>query len=165
MGGAAKMTSVFWAGVAEAVQPEREPATPADRAAPEPVEEDSRPDHPTDSSNEPEPREGESILVPLDAWTRVLEQLGNLHQAGQDLAAARERAARAETEVQFLKEQLAEAKKAAKPAPEPRAPRPAPSPEAPKASSPAGSGTIDLRGPRARVVRARNRVSGWISVG
>ncbi|MFQ5557411.1 MAG: hypothetical protein ACE5GB_07885, partial [Acidimicrobiales bacterium] len=33
---------------------------------------------------------------------------GNLHEAGQQLADARERAARAETEVTFLRERLAE---------------------------------------------------------
>lgn len=49
-----------------------------------------------------------SILVPLDAWDRMLGQLGNLHEAGQQLAEARERAAKAETEAQFLKERLRE---------------------------------------------------------
>ncbi|MBT8203548.1 MAG: hypothetical protein HKN74_06325 [Acidimicrobiia bacterium] len=47
-----------------------------------------------------------SILVPLDAWDRMLGQLGNLHEAGQQLAEARERAAKAETESEFLKERL-----------------------------------------------------------
>ena len=49
-----------------------------------------------------------TMLVPLDAWNKMLNQLGNLHEAGQQLADARERAARAETEVQFLRERLAE---------------------------------------------------------
>ena len=49
-----------------------------------------------------------SMLVPLDAWNRMLNQLGNLHEAGQQLAEARERAAKAETEARFLKERLAE---------------------------------------------------------
>ena len=48
------------------------------------------------------------MLVPLDAWTKVLNQLGNLHEAGQQLAEARERAAKAETEAAFLRERLAE---------------------------------------------------------
>lgn len=48
------------------------------------------------------------MLVPLDAWNKMLNQLGNLHEAGQQLAEARERAAKAETEAQFLKERLAE---------------------------------------------------------
>jgi DNA-binding transcriptional MerR regulator len=47
-----------------------------------------------------------SMLVPLDAWNRMLNQLGNLHEAGQQLAEARERAARAETESLFLRERL-----------------------------------------------------------
>ena len=49
-----------------------------------------------------------SILVPLDAWDRLLSQLGNLHEAGQQLADARERAAKAETEAEFLRERLRE---------------------------------------------------------
>lgn len=48
------------------------------------------------------------MLVPLDAWERMLIQLGNLHEAGQQLADARERAAKAETEAGFLRERLAE---------------------------------------------------------
>lgn len=53
------------------------------------------------------PPEGH-MLVPLDAWERMLIQLGNLHEAGQQLADARERAAKAETETGFLRERLAE---------------------------------------------------------
>ncbi len=49
-----------------------------------------------------------SMLVPLDAWNKMLNQLGNLHEAGQQLAEARERAGKAETEARFLKERLAE---------------------------------------------------------
>lgn len=49
-----------------------------------------------------------TMLVPIDAWDKMLLQLGNLHQAGQQLAEARERAARAETEAVFLRERLAE---------------------------------------------------------
>jgi hypothetical protein len=48
------------------------------------------------------------MLVPLDAWERMLIQLGNLHEAGQQLADARERAAKAETESSFLRERLGE---------------------------------------------------------
>ncbi len=54
-----------------------------------------------------------SILVPLDAWERMLGQLGNLHEAGQQLADARERAAKAETEVEFLRERMRELRKRA----------------------------------------------------
>ncbi len=57
--------------------------------------------------DEPRVPEG-SMLVPLDAWNKMLHQLGNLHEAGQQLAEARERAAKAETEARFLKERLAE---------------------------------------------------------
>lgn len=56
---------------------------------------------------EPEIPEG-TMLVPLDAWNKMLNQLGNLHEAGQQLAEARERAAKAETEALFLKERLRE---------------------------------------------------------
>jgi hypothetical protein len=48
------------------------------------------------------------FLVPVDTWDKVLAQLGNLHQAGQELADARERAAKAEVEAQFLRERLGE---------------------------------------------------------
>jgi len=57
---------------------------------------------------EPEPPPPGTMLVPIDAWNKMLNQLGNLHQAGQELAEARERAAKAETESLFLKERLAE---------------------------------------------------------
>lgn len=50
------------------------------------------------------------LPVPRDQWSQVLAQLGNLHEAGQALAEARERAARAETEATFLREQLREAR-------------------------------------------------------
>ena len=62
---------------------------------------------PMEVSEAPQAPEG-SMIVPLDAWNRMLNQLGNLHEAGQQLAEARERAAKAETEATFLKERLAE---------------------------------------------------------
>ena len=49
-----------------------------------------------------------TMIVPIAGWDKMLIQLGNLHEAGQQLAEARERAARAETEVHFLRERLAE---------------------------------------------------------
>jgi DNA-binding transcriptional MerR regulator len=52
--------------------------------------------------------DGTAMLVPRDAWDRLMDQLGNLHEAGLLLAAARERAAKAETEAGFLRERLAE---------------------------------------------------------
>ena len=55
----------------------------------------------------PAPPEG-TLIVPIDAWDKMLNQLGNLHEAGQQLAEARERAAKAETEATFLRERLAE---------------------------------------------------------
>jgi hypothetical protein len=58
------------------------------------------------------------MLVPIEAWDKMLHQLGNLHEAGQQLAEARERAARAETEATFLRERLAEMR-AAPPSEEP----------------------------------------------
>ena len=51
------------------------------------------------------PEEG-SLLVHLDAWNTVLNQLGNLHEASQQMAEARERAAKAESEADFLREKL-----------------------------------------------------------
>jgi signal transduction protein with GAF and PtsI domain len=48
----------------------------------------------------------DAVLVPVDEWSRILRQLGNLHDAGQQLAEARERAAKAETESTFLRERL-----------------------------------------------------------
>ena len=61
----------------------------------------------TDEHAPPMPPEG-TLIVPLDAWNKMLNQLGNLHEAGQQLAEARERAAKAETEATFLRERLAE---------------------------------------------------------
>ena len=52
--------------------------------------------------------DGSSMLVPRDAWDKLMDQLGNLHEAGQLLAEARERAAKAETEATFLRERLSE---------------------------------------------------------
>jgi hypothetical protein len=61
----------------------------------------------TEPTDEPAVPEG-TMLVPLDAWNKMLNQLGNLHEAGQQLAEARERAAKAETEATFLRERLRE---------------------------------------------------------
>lgn len=70
---------------------------------------------PEPSSNPTQVPEG-SMLVPLDAWNKMLNQLGNLHEAGQQLAEARERAAKAETEARFLKERLTELRAELEPA-------------------------------------------------
>ena len=52
--------------------------------------------------------DGTAMLVPRDAWDRLMDQLGNLHDAGVQLAEARERAVKAETEATFLRERLGE---------------------------------------------------------
>ncbi len=71
-----------------------------------------------------------SVLVPLDAWNKMINQLGNLHEAGQQLAEARERAARAETEAAFLRERLSELRRQVEQpsGPQPLAPEPEPDP-------------------------------------
>ena len=51
-------------------------------------------------------QEEENMLVPISAWTKVLDQLGNLHEADKLMAEARERAAKAEAESEFLREKL-----------------------------------------------------------
>jgi hypothetical protein len=66
---------------------------------------------PKTSSSQPDG----TMLVPIDAWNKMLNQLGNLHEAGQQLAEARERAAKAETESTFLRERLSEMRQASVP--------------------------------------------------
>lgn len=83
-------------------------------AGEEPLPGDDRPDPGPASTTQTSPGNADpsvpegTMLVPLDAWNRMLKQLGNLHDAGQQLAEARERAAKAETESRFLKERLTE---------------------------------------------------------
>ncbi len=79
---------------------------------PPPTIDTREPEHPEpeaveEETAEPETPEG-TMLVPLDAWNKMLIQLGNLHEAGQQLAEARERAAKAETETVFLRERVSE---------------------------------------------------------
>jgi hypothetical protein len=64
--------------------------------------------HPSHPLRRAEPTPPGTMIVPVDAWNKMLAQLGNLHEAGQQLATARERAAKAETEATFLRERLAE---------------------------------------------------------
>lgn len=100
------------------------------------------------------------MLVPLDTWTRILEQIGNVHEAGQQLAEARERAARAETENEFLRAQLADLKakkRSARPAEDVSDPQPRRSPARPRPA--ASSQTRTAR----RVRQARERASRWLS--
>ena len=79
----------------------------------------------------------ETMIVPIDAWNKILNQLGNLHEAGQQLAEARERAAKAETEALFLRERLSELRGGD----EPPAP-PAPSPPTEAATEPPPSSPV-----------------------
>lgn len=66
----------------------------------------ARPSPPASSAPSPSQPPVDSVLVPVDQWNRLLGQLGNIHEAGQQLAEARERMARAETENEFLKERI-----------------------------------------------------------
>jgi CRP-like cAMP-binding protein len=65
-----------------------------------------------------------TMIVPVDAWNKMLNQLGNLHEAGQQLAEARERAAKAETEAVFLRERLAEMRETSDSSPSSQIPPP-----------------------------------------
>ena len=67
------------------------------------------------SANEPEvssettsnmDTDEENMMIPISAWKKVLDQLGNLHEADKLMAEARERAAKAEAESEFLREKL-----------------------------------------------------------
>lgn len=82
------------------------------------------------SPAEPSPPPPGTMIIPVDAWNKMLNQLGNLHEAGQQLAVAKERAAKAETEAKFLRERLAEIRQGeaptSEPPPPPAAPEPAP---------------------------------------
>lgn len=96
-------------------------------AAPEPDAADAAGESPAPS----QPPAG-TMIVPVDAWNKMLNQLGNLHEAGQQLAVARERAAKAETEAKFLRERLAEIRQGEKPPLQPPSvppPTPAPPPD------------------------------------
>lgn len=46
------------------------------------------------------------LPIPKDAWNKMIEQLGNLHEAGQRLAEEAAGRARAETEAAFLRERI-----------------------------------------------------------
>lgn len=80
-----------------------------DEFDPAPDTDAKEPSEPSDAGDDSPPSAPEgTLIVPLDAWNKMLNQLGNLHEAGQQLAEARERAAKAETEAKFLRERLAE---------------------------------------------------------
>lgn len=96
------------------IAPLPEPAAPEPASGDKPPPEQPQPQAPATEAPPPE-----TMIVPIAAWDKMLMQLGNLHQAGQQLAEARERAAKAETEVTFLRERLTELRNdAARPAPE-----------------------------------------------
>ena len=62
--------------------------------------------HEDGHSEELQASDKNNLIVPLEAWQTVLNQLGNLHEANQLMAEARERAAKAEAEAEFLREKL-----------------------------------------------------------
>lgn len=114
--------------------------------------------HPVAARSEPEgmPAAGEetpavetpppgTMIVPIDAWNKMLLQLGNLHEAGQQLAEARERAAKAETEAAFLRERLAEWRAERS---EPAAALAAPPPAEPSRGGETAAETAGAPGPR-----------------
>lgn len=149
-GDMARTTSGVWRGIAEVVDP-----AIAGRAASTPATEDQDLRSAVDQVAEID-LDAETMLVPIDAWTRVLDQLGNLHEAGQQLADARERAAKAETENSFLREQLRDIKA--------NGPSKARRPAAPRAE-PATAGAADhvSEPAESRSLRARRQVSNWLS--
>lgn len=84
------------------------------------------PTPPAVPASEPESVPEGTMLIPIAAWDKMLMQLGNLHEAGQELAEARERAGRAETEATFLRERLAELREQLAEAKAPSEPEPQP---------------------------------------
>lgn len=51
---------------------------------------------------------GRGVLISVDAWDRMMGQLNNLYEAGQQLAKAEGRAARAETHAEHLRDRVAD---------------------------------------------------------
>lgn len=100
----------------------------------------------------PPPPPADAVLVPLDQWNRIIGQLGNIHEAGQQLADARERAARAEVENQFLKERIRDLKDQAASA----APPPDPEPDPVEEPEP-----LPIEEPDSRTLRVEMRVPEW----
>lgn len=113
----------------------------------------------------------DAVLVPLDQWNRLLGQLGNLHEAGQQLAEARERMARAETENSFLKERVRELRQEmedlsgpptpAGPDPAPPEPDVTPSEEPPLPDPPPPERTQPVE--ERRTLRVELRLPPWMS--
>jgi len=67
---------------------------------------DKVPSPSSENSDDLETTDDNNLIVPLEAWQTVLNQLGNLHEANQLMADARERAAKAEAEAEYLREKL-----------------------------------------------------------
>ena len=154
-GDMARNTAGLWKVVADVVDPK--PPMPQAPRTPDPApaaEHAAEPDRATIDL------EAGQMLVPIDAWTRILEQVGHVHEAGQQVAEARERAARAETENEFLKEQLRELKAQVRP---PR--RPASPPRETVAPAPNVAATEVKRSRRERIRLARETASRWIDPG
>ena len=167
----ARGTAGLWKGVAEMVDPVARDAPsvargPASADAPSEAPPTGPPDDsvvagPVDPAASADGYGVEELpdrmVVPIDTWSRILEQVGHVHEAGQQLAEARERAARAETENRFLREQLAELKKG----------RPRRRPAAPAVGAATGDETAppvsEPHTGSSRLDRVRRRASGWLS--
>ncbi len=151
--GFARASSGIWEGVADAIEPSSRKSTPhrePDHAPQTPLPADDnekRLDGPANSEGQ--------MLVPLDTWTRILEQIGNVHEAGQQLADARERAARAEAENEFLRTQLSDLKA------QKRSTRKPASPAA--ATPPTLTEPVSESGAAQTLRRARERAGKWLS--
>lgn len=102
-----------------------------------------------------------TMLVPVDAWNKMLSQLGNLHEAGQQLAEARERAAKSETEATFLRERLSELRKAPAVPPEGSSTESDPSATAANKPDPIEVAAIPEAEPRTTTTYWRYVTTGW----
>ncbi len=90
-------------------EPTPEPsAEPETEPEPEPTATEQTAAEPDVETTPPTEAPEGTVLVPIAAWDKMLIQLGNLHEAGRELAEAKERAAKAETEAKFLRERLRE---------------------------------------------------------
>jgi hypothetical protein len=152
-GDMARNTSGLWRGIADAVDPDGRHPTAAAGDGSSTYESPAGPAAGTADGFE---EHGGKMIVPLDTWTRILEQVGNVHEAGQQLAEARERAARAETENRFLHEQIKDLKTQGRPAR-----RSAAKPAVTADPTPAESVPSPPRD--SRPIRARRRLSNWVS--
>jgi len=144
-GDMARNTAGVWKAVAQAVDPKPPRPAPSPASVAEPAVEATI------------DVDAGQMLVPIDAWTRILEQVGHVHEAGQQLADARERAARAETENEFLKEQLRDMKT------QKRAPRRPAAPAQDPVAAPTTAAEPTQSTASRRLLRVRQVAGGWIS--